>query len=195
MRRPALTRQRSVFEVQDSSSNYWLQALNAFLSFFYLYAYIVDNAGENVRKGTNCTYMPEIFFAMFITSAVMLISFCFSIPMLAGAKAQSDAGNADAAIDNVWSWIRFIGCIYLLSLAAGFGLAIWGVQDYFQIDGECWDFVEREGSHNLKIAFQIYGIMSLISICVCGLLCICSCWAICYMATVGSGSMMTDPLI
>lgn len=194
MRRPALTRQRSIFEVQDSSSNIWLQAINAFLFFFYLYAYIVDNAGENVRKGTNCTYMPEIFLAMFITNALMLISVFCSIPMLAGAKAQSDAGNADAAIDNIWSWGRFIGCIYLLSLAAGLGLAIWAVQDYFQIDGECWDFVEKEGSHNLKIAFQIYGIMSLVSICVCGLICICSCFGICYYATHGSDSM-TAPLI
>merc|ERR550534_3117673 len=143
---------------QNNSSYGFVSAFNLFLAIFYVYAYVTDNAGENVRKGTNCTYMPEIFLAQAATSVVFLVFFLCSLPCLArGAKAQ-DSGNGNAPFDNP-GLVQGIVCILwnsVIVLFAAIGLMIWAVEDYFHITDECWAFIEKEGSTMLKIAFQVY---------------------------------------
>lgn len=194
---PPLTRQRSIADHQSTISNEYGTAVNTLLTIFYVVAYVTDNAGENVRKGTNCTLMPEIFLAQAATNVVLLVFFLCSLPCLArGAKAQV-SGNGNAPFDNP-GLVQGLVCILwstVIMLFASLGLMIWSVEDYFHITDECWAFIEKEGSPMLKIAFQVNGIASLMGVCTFGLIFMCICLAAyCYYAT-APGNVENSPLM
>jgi len=196
---PAFTRQGSIVAHQNTLSNGCAQAISTILTTFYVVAYVVDNAGENVRKGTNCTHMPEIFLAQAATSVFLLVSYCCSLPCFArGAKAQV-SGNVDNPLDNP-GLLQGLVCILWTTVILLFvllGLWIWSVEDYFHITDECWAFIEKEGSLTLKIAFYLNGILSLIVLCFLGLTCMCvSLSACCFaIASGNSGNSATSPLM
>lgn len=110
MRQPPLTRQRSIVVHQNTLSNGWAHAISTLLSIFYVVAYVVDNAGENVRKGTNCTYMPEIFLAQAATSVVLLVFFLLFASVF---RKRGQSASFRKCRHSLWqSWSSSRSCLH-----------------------------------------------------------------------------------
>lgn len=148
----------------------------AALSAFFLALY-TDDAAQNVNQGKlrECTHMP-IICGTWLIFFVVYIGFYFLLTCY-------NWGQPNEKIE-----ICCFSPVPKLFTLIFIGVSIWTFYDFFQLNQECRDYIQAEGSNQAWLAYQVltYSLVVVYS-CICFLvLVLFPCWLFCcFMKTEG----------
>jgi len=150
---------------------------------FCVFAYFTDDAGENVRTGTDCTQFPLIMIADVALTLIWLLFFAST--MLCSVQGFDEESGLEEKIKSAGALFAFVKCTSIAAMTCAFGMKVWATIEYFRIDSTCWDIINNMGSPVFKIACQIYGIVCLLSVCSVAIAIFCCSFILCLAASAG----------